>query len=281
MMICALLYYLGMFPTVEESIKHYNVTRSVNAKAITISSQKRYVKFFEGFLNLHLIDRQVEKPPYNFFEQTLKNYNSLRVHTNKLLQLNKQPMWFFTMVLGPFTTTQANNLNITISILNHKDQAEFRELVDFKLWEEENPDLNDKLGNPFQARQWYSSASDKHYLTLNLKKLPFFATGDFKIEVKPAPVKFYFTLNVSAIRWNEDLKKLQPEIPEDMQNNRLLQPNHVENPTSLHLKYITEFDDHPAFYDEDDSKSYELIYPYNAYESKHYELLQKIGRGER
>ena len=54
MMICALLIFLGMFKTHKDSIAHYNQSRAKNGKALTINSQKRYVKFFCGFLHYKL-----------------------------------------------------------------------------------------------------------------------------------------------------------------------------------------------------------------------------------
>jgi hypothetical protein len=57
MMICSLLIFLGMFSSSNKAIHHYNSMRAVNMKALTICSQKRYVKFFEGFLNFILFDK--------------------------------------------------------------------------------------------------------------------------------------------------------------------------------------------------------------------------------
>ena len=57
MMICSFLIFLGMFKSSGKAIHHYNSMRAVNMKALTICSQKRYVKFFEGFLNMRLIEK--------------------------------------------------------------------------------------------------------------------------------------------------------------------------------------------------------------------------------
>jgi hypothetical protein len=63
MMISALMLFISMFKSAEESIDHYNETRVSNGKGLTIASQKRYVKFMEGFLNYELIinDPKVKK----------------------------------------------------------------------------------------------------------------------------------------------------------------------------------------------------------------------------
>ncbi len=49
--------------TSNRAIHHYNSMRAVNMKALTICSQKRYVKFFEGFLNIRLFDKSSQ--PHN------------------------------------------------------------------------------------------------------------------------------------------------------------------------------------------------------------------------
>lgn len=54
MMISAILLFVGMFRSAEEAYGHYNATRVSNNKGLTIASQKRYVKFMEGFLNYEL-----------------------------------------------------------------------------------------------------------------------------------------------------------------------------------------------------------------------------------
>ena len=55
MMLSALMFFISMFNSPEDAIAHYNSTRVKNMKGLTISSQKRYVKFMEGFLVLELI----------------------------------------------------------------------------------------------------------------------------------------------------------------------------------------------------------------------------------
>ena len=56
MMICALLVFMNMFETHKQAIRHYNEKRAKPPKfhALTIQSQKRYVKFLCGFLNYKL-----------------------------------------------------------------------------------------------------------------------------------------------------------------------------------------------------------------------------------
>lgn len=79
MMICSLLLFLGLFKTSKDAIDHYNNQRAINKKALTICSQIRYVKFFEGFLNYKLLENSnisESDKTENFFELSLKRYNS-------------------------------------------------------------------------------------------------------------------------------------------------------------------------------------------------------------
>ncbi|XP_031398586.1 phosphatidylinositol 3,4,5-trisphosphate 3-phosphatase and protein-tyrosine-phosphatase PTEN2A-like isoform X2 [Punica granatum] len=50
LMICSLLLYLKFFPTAEEAMSYYNEKRCVDAKALVLPSQIRYVRYFENIL---------------------------------------------------------------------------------------------------------------------------------------------------------------------------------------------------------------------------------------
>lgn len=56
MMICALMVFLGLFRSHKAAIDHYDSQRAYKGKALTINSQIRYVKFFEGFLHYKLLE---------------------------------------------------------------------------------------------------------------------------------------------------------------------------------------------------------------------------------
>ncbi|KAK4767622.1 hypothetical protein SAY86_015372 [Trapa natans] len=50
LMICSLLLYLKFFPTAEEAISYFNEKRCIDAKALILPSQIRYVQYFENIL---------------------------------------------------------------------------------------------------------------------------------------------------------------------------------------------------------------------------------------
>ena len=91
MMISCLMLFISMFGSAEDSLRHYNNTRVINKKGVTIASQKRYVKFLEGFLTTELLINPVKKEEEptpsegnritststSWFELYLKRYNKL------------------------------------------------------------------------------------------------------------------------------------------------------------------------------------------------------------
>ena len=77
-MVSALLVFLNMFKTHKAAIAHYDATRTKDGKGLTIRSQRRYVKFFTGFLYLKLADfdengELVE--PTSWLELALRKHN--------------------------------------------------------------------------------------------------------------------------------------------------------------------------------------------------------------
>ena len=115
MMICSLLLFINMFPSAEKSIEHYDCTRVKDDKGLTISSQRRYVKFFEGFLNTELILRsdnqnQMHKTNQNkfireqqgWFELYVKRYNKL-MENMVFNDMVKHQLKIESIALGPFT----------------------------------------------------------------------------------------------------------------------------------------------------------------------------------
>ncbi len=49
-MICSYLIFSGLCKTSKEAFEHYSHSRTMNAKGVTIPSQKRYIQYFESFL---------------------------------------------------------------------------------------------------------------------------------------------------------------------------------------------------------------------------------------
>ena len=111
-MICSLLVFLGMFDTHVEAINHYNKTRAANLKALTINSQKRYVKFFTGFLYYKLRDMNKEdERGMTFFELSLRKHNYLSF--NRVFEdMRNEVVDFHSICLGPFPSQMRFDITI-------------------------------------------------------------------------------------------------------------------------------------------------------------------------
>jgi len=104
MMICSLLIFLGMCDTHIDAMAHYNKTRAETGKALTINSQKRYVKFFCGFLYYKLRDESTpDERAMTFFELSLRKHNYLSF--NRVFEdMRNEVVDFHSICLGPFNT---------------------------------------------------------------------------------------------------------------------------------------------------------------------------------
>jgi len=142
MMICSLLMFISMFNSAEEAISHYNRARVNNDKGLTISSQKRYVKFFEGFLTMELFLRDRSNPTRfpqsthhfknetytnsglpdgpSWYELYLNHYN--RMEENLVLrEVSKKTLKLASISIGPFPVRHSS-IRITISQWDEKKQ---------------------------------------------------------------------------------------------------------------------------------------------------------------
>jgi len=188
MMICSLLVFLGMFETHVDAIHHYNCQRAQNMKALTINSQKRYVKFFCGFLHYKLRDEtKVDEQNMTFFELSLRKHNYLSF--NRVFEdMRNETVDFNSICLGPFPS-KVTNFDIVISYMK-KDTTEpifsysdwIKRLYDNQVDEEgENSLIQQviqwkevKMQN--DVRQWY--------LKIDLNRLEQKVWGDFKVMFK-------------------------------------------------------------------------------------------------
>jgi hypothetical protein len=100
MMICALMVFLGMFDSEISAREHYDSQRAKpGTKALTINSQKRYVKFFEGFLYYKLAENAF--PSKSFFETAIlrRNYMSC---SGVFEDMENETLDLLSICIGPF-----------------------------------------------------------------------------------------------------------------------------------------------------------------------------------
>ena len=78
-MICSYLIFSGLCKTSEDAFAHYAASRTYNKKGVTIPSQKRYIQYFESFLETNFC------PPYIFLIPKIVKYH-LNMNTTNILR---------------------------------------------------------------------------------------------------------------------------------------------------------------------------------------------------
>ncbi|PKI31911.1 hypothetical protein CRG98_047693, partial [Punica granatum] len=88
LMICSLLLYLKFFPTAEEAMSYYNEKRCVDAKALVLPSQIRYVRYFENIL----MNFKGETPPGRSWLNTTMMENKITLSSSDLDGFDKRKL---------------------------------------------------------------------------------------------------------------------------------------------------------------------------------------------
>ena len=121
-MISCLLVFMQQFETHKQCIRHYNIMRAKNEKALTIKSQMRYVKYFYGFLCLKLAEGRPLRKYENFFELALKKHNWLSF--NRIFEdMRSESIDMYSVCFGPFPYMY-DNFEIKISALQKYNKLE-------------------------------------------------------------------------------------------------------------------------------------------------------------
>ena len=103
-MIVCYLIFSGLFNTADEALVHYANQRTLDKKGVTISSQIRYIKYFETFLCANF-----ERPFLKCIPKIIKNELN-RGYKNMLMNYNTDMSYFTTLnsfklksfLIGPF-----------------------------------------------------------------------------------------------------------------------------------------------------------------------------------
>ena len=103
-MIVCYLFFTGLCQTVEDALRHYSKQRTLNNKGVTISSQKRYIKYFESYLCANY-----EKPYIKCIPKIIK-YDLNKGYKNMIINYNTDITYFTTInsfklkscSIGPF-----------------------------------------------------------------------------------------------------------------------------------------------------------------------------------
>lgn len=78
-MICSYLIFSGLCKNSEDAFSHYASSRTYNKKGVTIPSQRRYIQYFESFLETNFC------PPYIFLIPKIVKYH-LNMNTKNVLK---------------------------------------------------------------------------------------------------------------------------------------------------------------------------------------------------
>lgn len=109
LIICCFMLFTNQFQSVEESLNHYDETRTTNGKALTIQSQIRQVYHFK-----HFLDRVCVQPGRDpnrggkgqYVLSALRNYKHVLTELDKMENCEefqyKNSLNIFSLTLGPF-----------------------------------------------------------------------------------------------------------------------------------------------------------------------------------
>ena len=82
-MICSYLVFSGLCQSSEKAFRYYARVRTKNNTGVTIASQKRYIKYFETFLQANFY------PPYiNLIPKIIKSHFSFLIDNNDNIKIN-------------------------------------------------------------------------------------------------------------------------------------------------------------------------------------------------
>ena len=140
-MICSYLVFSGLCDSSEKAFRYYARIRTKNNTGVTIASQKRYIKYFENFLQTNLC-----KPYIYFIPKIIRSHFSHlmigngKVEINNILQsFQKEKSYFISankfklkgIRLGPFPKGKKLKLKIC-NFVNSKFKLNKKYLVESK-----------------------------------------------------------------------------------------------------------------------------------------------------
>ena len=169
-MIVCYLIFSGLCENTEEALAHYAKQRTKNNKGVTISSQIRYIKYFETFLSANL-----ERPFMKFIPRLVK-YELNRGYKNMIVNYNVDMSYFTTrnnfklkrVLIGPFD--QEMQLSYNFGAITRKisfpDSKLTRKIINSKFYYEIEFNSDEKIN--YDIKLNISSKTLKFYSWFNL-----------------------------------------------------------------------------------------------------------------
>ena len=170
-MIVCYLIFSGLCKTSDEALIHYANQRTLNKKGVTISSQIRYIKYFETFLSSNY-----EKPFMKCIPKILK-FDLNKGYTNMIMNYNIDMSYFTTIngfklkscVIGPFNKEM---------FLTHQFAAITRKKLNF---------LKSKIKKDVRQDGFY------YIIDINTDEI---INYDLKLTIKGKNISFYSWFNL-------------------------------------------------------------------------------------
>jgi len=174
-MICSYLIFSGICKNSDEAFQHYAESRTYNKKGVTIPSQKRYIQYFESFLETNFC------PPYIFLIPKIVKYH-INMKTKNILQNFSNDETYF------ISPNEFRIKHIRIGPLNSKSS------LDVKICDFVTHDIKfEKIKKTFE--QAGGNASNSYYFKIDFEEI-IKINSDIKISINGAGLDFYFWANL-------------------------------------------------------------------------------------
>ena len=212
-MICSYLVFSGLCQSSEMAFRYYARVRTKNNTGVTIASQKRYIKYFETFLQANFY------PPYmNLIPKIIESHFSFLIDNNDNIKINNILQSFQTeksyfispnkfklkgLKLGPLPKGK----ELKIKICNFVD-SKFK-LPKKTLNENKNSDSDDI---------YYEQTYDP----------PLIIHSDIKIKIKK-DINFFLWVNLWYSTWEMIKKLYDKKHSNDISSKSVKNLNYIEN----------------------------------------------------
>ena len=212
-MICSYLVFSGLCQSSEMAFRYYARVRTKNNTGVTIASQKRYIKYFETFLQANFY------PPYmNLIPKIIESHFSFLIDNNDNIKINNILQSFQTeksyfispnkfklkgLKLGPLPKGK----ELKIKICNFVDSK-------FKLPKKTLNEIKNAQTDDIYYEQTYDP--------------PLIIHSDIKIKIKK-DINFFLWVNLWYSTWEMIKKLYDKKHSNDISSKSVKNLNYIEN----------------------------------------------------
>ena len=212
-MICSYLVFSGLCQSSEMAFRYYARVRTKNNTGVTIASQKRYIKYFETFLQANFY-----KPYMNLIPKIIESHFSFLIDNNDNIKINNILQSFQTeksyfispnkfklkgLKLGPLPKGK----ELKIKICNFVDSK-------FKLPKKTLNEIKNAQTDDIYYEQTYDP--------------PLIIHSDIKIKIKK-DINFFLWVNLWYSTWEMIKKLYDKKHSNDISSKSVKNLNYIEN----------------------------------------------------